>query len=158
MIGFVEILQLVTTSKDYALTVLHTSQITIIHTRFSQSVTVLTSRCLVATPNNERFPSSGFPNCPRPQLPASNSNSSQQLNSSGYLIHYLTNQLFANSTDDWTHFLLTVLLITSGHGSHRKLFADCCLVTAVVYVFVSLSLPRCRSTHHNMLPPTILTH
>jgi hypothetical protein len=35
-------------------------------------------RCLVAATNGGRSPSSGFVNCPRPQLPASNSNSSQQ--------------------------------------------------------------------------------
>jgi hypothetical protein len=33
IIEFIELLQLVTTSKDYALTVLHTSQITIEHNR-----------------------------------------------------------------------------------------------------------------------------
>jgi hypothetical protein len=38
------------------------------------------SRCLVTVSNGGRSPSSRFPNCPRPQLPASNSNSSQQLN------------------------------------------------------------------------------
>jgi hypothetical protein len=32
---FIELLQLVTTTKDYALTVLHTSQITVGHTRSS---------------------------------------------------------------------------------------------------------------------------
>jgi hypothetical protein len=48
VIGFTELLKLITTSKDYALTVLHTSQITIGHTRFSQSVTVFTSCCSVA--------------------------------------------------------------------------------------------------------------
>jgi hypothetical protein len=43
LIGFTEFLQHVTTSTDYALTVLHTSQITTGHTRSSQSVTVSTS-------------------------------------------------------------------------------------------------------------------
>jgi hypothetical protein len=47
VIGFIELLQLVITSKDYALTVLHTSQITMGLTRSSQSVTVFTGRCLV---------------------------------------------------------------------------------------------------------------
>jgi hypothetical protein len=85
VIGFSELLQLVTTSKDYALTILHTSQITIGHTRSSQSVTVFTSHCLVIASNSGCFPSSGFPNCPQPQLPASHSNNSQQLNPSGHL-------------------------------------------------------------------------
>jgi hypothetical protein len=60
--GFIEPLQLVTTSKDYALTVLHISQIPIGHTRSSQSVTVFTSRCLVETSKGGRSPYSGFPN------------------------------------------------------------------------------------------------
>jgi hypothetical protein len=79
VIGFIEFLQLVTTSKDYGLTVLHTSQSTIRHTRSSQSVTVFTSRCSVTASNGGHIPSSQFPNCPRPQLPASNSKISEQL-------------------------------------------------------------------------------
>jgi hypothetical protein len=43
-IVFIDFLQLVTTSNDYAVTVLHASQITIGHTGSSQSVTVFTSR------------------------------------------------------------------------------------------------------------------
>jgi hypothetical protein len=66
---------------DCALTVLHISQITIEHTRSSQSVKVFTSRCLVTAPNGGRSPSSGFRSCPRPQLLASHSNSSVQLSS-----------------------------------------------------------------------------
>jgi hypothetical protein len=50
----IEHLQLVSTSEDYALTGLHTSQITIGHTRSSQSVTFFTSRCLVVTSNGGR--------------------------------------------------------------------------------------------------------
>jgi hypothetical protein len=42
-------------------------------------------RCLVATSNVWRSPSPGFPNYPRPQLPASHSNSSERLNRSSYL-------------------------------------------------------------------------
>jgi hypothetical protein len=51
VIGFIELLQIVTTSKDYDVTVL---QITVGHIRFSQSVTDFTSRCLVATSNGGR--------------------------------------------------------------------------------------------------------
>jgi hypothetical protein len=54
---FSELLQLVPTSNDYALTVLHTWS--------SQSVTVITNRCLVAASNGGRSPSPGFPNFPR---------------------------------------------------------------------------------------------
>jgi hypothetical protein len=41
-------------------------QITITH-RLVFWVKVFNSRCLVAASNNGNFPSSGFPNCPRPQ-------------------------------------------------------------------------------------------
>jgi hypothetical protein len=92
VIRFIELLKVVTTRKDYALTVIHTSQITIGHTRSSQSVTVFTSHCLVASSNGGHSPSSGFLNCPQPQLPTSHSNSSQQLNPSGYLTNSLTHQ------------------------------------------------------------------
>jgi hypothetical protein len=87
VIGFNELLQLVTTSKDYAVTVLHTSQITIEHTRSSQSVAVFTSRCSIAASSGICSVTSGFPNCPQPQLPASHSKSSQQLNHSSPLTH-----------------------------------------------------------------------
>jgi hypothetical protein len=72
-------LQLVTASKDYALTVLHTSQITTRHTSSSQLVTVFNGCCLVVASNDGRSPSSAFPNCSPPQLPISHKNSSQQL-------------------------------------------------------------------------------
>jgi hypothetical protein len=55
----------VLSSKDCALAVLHTSKLTMGHTRSSQFVTVFTSRCLVAASNDEFSPSSGFSNCPR---------------------------------------------------------------------------------------------
>jgi hypothetical protein len=71
-----------TTSKDYAVTVLHSSEITVGRNRSFHSVTVFTSRCLVAGSNGGHSSFFGFPNCPRPQLPASNSNNSQQLHPS----------------------------------------------------------------------------
>jgi hypothetical protein len=77
VIEFTEFLRLLTTSKDYALTLLHTLQITTGHTKCSQSVTVFTSRCLIAASYGATSPSSGFSNCPRPQLLASHNNSSQ---------------------------------------------------------------------------------
>jgi hypothetical protein len=55
VIGFIELLQLANSSKDYALTVLHTSQITLDH----PSLLVFTSRCLVVASNGACFPSSG---------------------------------------------------------------------------------------------------
>jgi hypothetical protein len=62
LIIFIELLQLVITSKHYALIFLHTSQITIGHTMSSQSLKTFTSRFLVAASNGGRSPSSGFPN------------------------------------------------------------------------------------------------
>jgi hypothetical protein len=92
LIVFIEFLQLVTTSKDYDVTVLHISQITMGKTMSSKSVTVFNIRCLVAASNGGRSPFSGFPICRRPQLPACHSNSSQQLNPSSYLTNSLTHQ------------------------------------------------------------------
>jgi hypothetical protein len=59
-----------TTLHAYA-TRYYTSQITITH-RLN-----VPSRCLIEASNGGRSPSAGFINYPRPQLPASNSNSSQ---------------------------------------------------------------------------------
>jgi hypothetical protein len=70
VIEFLELLQLMTTSKDHAVTVLHISQTTIGHTRSSQSGTVFTSHCLVASSSGGRSSSPGFPNYFRPQLPS----------------------------------------------------------------------------------------
>jgi hypothetical protein len=51
MIGFIELLHFVTTSKDYVVTIVHTSHISIGHTRSSRSVIVFTNRCSVAASN-----------------------------------------------------------------------------------------------------------
>jgi hypothetical protein len=67
-----------------------TSQITIGYTRSSQSVTFFPSRYLVAVQNGRRPAFSGFLKYPRPQLPASHSNSSQWLNLSSPLTDSLT--------------------------------------------------------------------
>jgi hypothetical protein len=79
------------TTHDY------TSQITVTQT----SVLSLLQSPL-ATFNGGRSPSSGFPNCPRPQLPDPITNSSQGLNFSNFLTHWLTNSVIrqpTNSTD-----------------------------------------------------------
>jgi hypothetical protein len=91
VIGFIGPLQIVTTSKAYASTVLHTSQITVGHTSPSQSVTVVTSRCLVAVSNSGRFPSIGLTECPGDHPAACNSNSSQRLNRISFHTHSLIN-------------------------------------------------------------------
>jgi hypothetical protein len=62
--GFVGHLQHVPTSKDYALTVLHASQIITGHARSLQPVTVFISLCLVAAFNSGWSPRSWFLNCP----------------------------------------------------------------------------------------------
>jgi hypothetical protein len=46
----------------------------------SQPFTVSNRRCMVTASNGRRSLSSGFPNYPRPQLPSSHSNRSQQPN------------------------------------------------------------------------------
>jgi hypothetical protein len=146
--GLAESLLFVSTSKDCAFAVLDTSQIAIGHTRPSQSVAVFTSLCLIPASNVGRSRSSGFSNSPRPQLPASNSNCSQQLKPCGYLTHSLTDclQTLSRLTELRVRIrlnecrftanlfvlapshleahdsisLLAVLLITSRYRSNRK--------------------------------------
>jgi hypothetical protein len=71
------------------------------HTRVHSQV--FTIRCSVAASNGGRSTSSGFQNCPRPQLPASYSNSSQGLNPSA--VSSLTNTVTYQPTNstDWTN-------------------------------------------------------
>jgi hypothetical protein len=96
IIEFIEFVQLVATSKDYALAVLQASQITTGHARSSHSVTVFTSLLAMASNGGTHFPLGS-----RPQLSASHSNSSQ-LNHSGYLTSSLT-----------------VLVVIPQHGLYR---------------------------------------
>jgi hypothetical protein len=106
VIGFIEQLQIVTISNRTAIS---NSQSAI---HYSTKLNLLSllwlHHFLVTASKGGRSSSSGFPNSPRPQLPASNSNSSQQLNPSGYLTNSLTNSSLTN------------LLITSRLGSHKK--------------------------------------
>jgi hypothetical protein len=71
--------------------------------------------------NGERFPYSGFPIYPVPQLPASNSNSSQWPNCSSPLSDRSTIQFtpLHFTQLNWTAPLID-LLITSRHGPHRE--------------------------------------
>jgi hypothetical protein len=80
----------------------------------SQSVTVFISRWLVAATNGGRSLSCGFPNYPRPQLPASQ----QQLTTTE--LQQSSNSLTNSSITSLTNSSLTVLLITSRNGLHRK--------------------------------------
>jgi hypothetical protein len=80
------------------------------HSRF------FTSCCSVVASNGRCSPSSGVSKYPWPQLPASQSNSSQWLNHSRSLTVSVTHQP-TNSTD-WLS--QTVQLITFRHRLHRK--------------------------------------
>jgi hypothetical protein len=87
---------LLDTARDYTL------QFTVTRARAHTPVSTVTSSLpfLLAASNSGCSPSSGFPNCPRPQLLASNSNSSLQMNSkqsSDSLTHQPTT-LFTNSS------------------------------------------------------------
>jgi hypothetical protein len=97
VIGFIIFLQLLTTSKNYALTFLHTTS----NYKTDYVFSAFTSRCLIEVSIGGRSPSSEFPNCPRPRSPACHSNSSQRLNPSGYL----TDSLRFGST----HYTCTAL-------------------------------------------------
>jgi hypothetical protein len=71
-------------------TILYSS---LLRTHISVHSQVFTSRCLVMAPNGGHVPSSGFPDYPHPELPASHSNSSQWLNLSSSLTTPLTDWL-----------------------------------------------------------------
>jgi hypothetical protein len=104
MTGFIELFY---TGRD------NTLEFTITHTLVS---TVTSSLPLLGSGFQRRSsPSSGFPNCPRPQLPASNSSSSQRLSTNTPLSHSPTNSIHLNRTNS-----TVCLLITSRHGPHRK--------------------------------------
>jgi hypothetical protein len=89
------------------------------HTHTQTLVSTVMSSLVVARYLLQRrtFPFLWVPNSPRPQLPSSKSNSSQRLNLNSPLTHSLTKQLLFTSLR-WLS--LTVLLITSRHGPHRK--------------------------------------
>jgi hypothetical protein len=70
----------------------------------SKVFSIFTNRCLVPASNDGRFPSSGFPNYPRPQLSA---------------CHFSQLQL---STDLFDH-----LTASSRHGLHRKRHFHYCI-------------------------------
>jgi hypothetical protein len=113
------------------------------------------SRCLVAASNGRRFLSCGFPNYPRPQLPAPHSNSSQRLNRSSSLTHSPTNnsRAYNNSarTTQKTPFLCCCAIVAfMSVGVPMLSIPSHCLATAVLYLLISRSLPSNRSTCHNI--------
>jgi hypothetical protein len=129
--GIVEHLQIVTTNTCNRCTNSHNLQFTRAHTEVFSAFCIFISRCLVAISNGGRSPFSGFPNYPRPQLPASNSDSSQRLCRSSPLTLSLS-----------LHWL--ILLIIFRHGPHRKHFLCCC----VIDVFVSIRVPTYSVLSH----------
>jgi hypothetical protein len=86
MIGFVEHFLNVTTNNYSLSYTLHSHCKLSRHKIFS----VFPRRCSVAASNGRCSPSSGFPNCPLPQLPSSHSNGSQQLSLISPLTHQST--------------------------------------------------------------------
>jgi hypothetical protein len=103
------------------------------HTHISVYSHVFTSRCLVGASNSGHPPSSGFPNCPRPQLPASHSNSSQQLSPSCSLTNSITNLATHQPTNSTQ---LICLLIISRHGPHRKYRSTIAVPTIAVETYL----------------------
>jgi hypothetical protein len=103
---------------------IHTLYCSLEHTRACCGLTSL----LVMVSNGRHSSSSGFPNCPRPQLPAFNRNSSQWLNLSSSLNHQPT-----HTTP------LTALLIAPQHGPCRK-HRSCFCLWAIVCLFCGRSL------------------
>jgi hypothetical protein len=71
---------------------------------------VFTSRCSVAASNGGRSPYSGLPNCPRPQLPASRSNSSQRPNLSSPP-NSLTHKTTTRHSSDWTAYNISARIV-----------------------------------------------
>jgi hypothetical protein len=107
------------TVRDYTL------QFTITHTHTHQCPqSCLHYRCLVAASKGGRSPSFGFSNCSRPQLLASNSNSSQRLNISRPLTHSQT-----NSFTNWLtpHLSCLYLGTVSTQNTAPLLQCNCCI-------------------------------
>jgi hypothetical protein len=105
------------------------------YTHTSVHIHVITARCLVAASNGGHSPSPlGSRTIRVPQLPASNSNSSQGLNRSSTLTHSPTNRLIAP----------TVLLITSRHGPHNSHS-----VPLLLYPLLRLRLLRCSRDRYS---------
>jgi hypothetical protein len=141
----------------------------LLHTHTSVPSHVFTSCCSVAACNGGHSPSSGFPNYPRPQLPASHSNSSQRPNISCPLTHSLTHQptTLHFTQLNWLHFtnypayniLAWIAQKTSVFCCCIQLLPwkhaclqSCYLVTAVVYLLISRSLPSNGSTCQIIFP------
>jgi hypothetical protein len=91
------------------------------HTHTTAQSHIFTSRCSAEVSNGWHSPSSGFPNYPRSQLPASHGSSSRLSLSSS-----LTDWLTDSATPPTNLTQLISLFITSRYGPHRKHFLCCC--------------------------------
>jgi hypothetical protein len=100
MIGFIGLFDI---ALDYTLQLI----ITHTHTHYCPH-SRLHCRCLLAASNRVCSPSSGFPNHPWPQLPASNSNSTQRLNRNSSLTDSPTNSLTHEPTDSLQRVIVTL--------------------------------------------------
>jgi hypothetical protein len=87
VIGFIDYLQIVFTSNYSAIANSHTLQFTIAPTKSSQSAVSLSVVACQRLPTADVPLTLGSRNIPVPQLPASNSNGSQQLNCSSLIVN-----------------------------------------------------------------------
>jgi hypothetical protein len=151
------------TARDYTLrfTVTHT------HT-LSSTHWCLYCRCSVTASNGGHSPSSGFPNCPRPYLSASNSNSWKGLNRSHSKTNSPTNSslrwlpgwrpphtnlllFWLNSTLCPAYNISSLIVVAQLLRWEHASFRSCYSVTAVVFLFILRSLPSYGSTCHNIV-------
>jgi hypothetical protein len=84
VIGFIELLENVI-NVSLALSLIHTLYSSLQHIMKSSQSAVFTSRCLAAASKGGRSPTMGYQTISVPQLPTSNSNSSQRPNCSSFL-------------------------------------------------------------------------
>jgi hypothetical protein len=128
----------------------------------SRNKQLYNSRSFVAASNGGSSPSSEFPKCPRPQLPAPHSNSSQRLNRSSPLTHSPTNNSpvynISARTTQKTPFLCSYAIVAFvSVGLPMSSIPSHCLATAVLYLLISRSLPSNRTTCNNILQNGYLT-
>jgi hypothetical protein len=151
----------------------YTSQFTI--TRILVSKVMSSCRCLVNVSNGGRSLFSGFLNCPCPQLPDSNSNSSSWLNFSSSPNNSqsksLTNQLPQLNLTQLTQFTDCLAYNISAQAAEETLLLYCCGIVAletwffakplfsncyfITACFAVGSLPSNGSTWRNIMPKVI---
>jgi hypothetical protein len=139
----------------------------LLHTHWCPQSCLHCDRLLAAS--NSRCSSSGFPNCPRPQLPASNSNSSQWLNPSSSLTasesqsqsYFTTGDLMPVRLSWWQapwdsqHSKFIFHLNTCGYSPYvtSSLMRewDCCLQLLLVLTSAVTFRSESRGTHDHIL-------